>query len=570
MARSRSSSTRWRYLFPSYYLKRPMRLALLFIAFVCVSLVVWDRQTLTREHEMEISKLSEELAKLRNELRDMKNDGGDVSESSQEKMVAEDDPLDVQRREKVKEAMLHAWTSYEKYAWGQDELQPQTMNGVNSFGGLGATIVDSLDTLFIMGLKEEFQKAREWVANSLDFNKDYEASVFETTIRVVGGLLSAYDLSEDNVFLEKARDIADRLLPAWDTSSGIPYNRINLVHGNPHNPGWTGGESILADSATEQLEFIALSQRTGDPKYQVKVENVITELQKNFPDDGLLPIFINPQTGRTSYSTITFGAMGDSFYEYLLKAWIQGNKTEAVSHYREMWETSMKGLLSLTQKTTPSSFTYLSEKNGGSISHKMDELACFAPGMLALGSFGYGPGEAQKFLSLAEELAWTCYNFYQSTPTKLAGENYFFHAGQDMSVGTSWNILRPETVESLFYMWRLTGNKTYQEWGWNIFQAFEKNSRIESGYVGLKDVNTGVKDNMMQSFFLAETLKYLYLLFSPDSIISFDEWVFNTEAHPLKIVTRQDRAEESKGFDGQRKPPFRFRSRKEGRTQKYD
>ncbi|OMO81738.1 Glycoside hydrolase, family 47 [Corchorus olitorius] len=168
----------------------------------------------------------------------------------------------------------------------------------------------------------------------------------------------------------------------------------------------------------------------------------------------------------------------------------------------------------------------------------MDELACFVPGMLALGSFGYDPGEAEKFLALAEELAWTCYNFYESTPTKLAGESYSFHTGKDMTPNTSWNILRPETVESLFYLWRLTGNKTYQEWGWNIFQAFERNSRIETGYVGLKDVNTGIKDNMMQSFFLAETLKYLYLLFSPPSVIPLDEWVFNTEAHPLRIVTR--------------------------------
>ncbi|GAB2216258.1 hypothetical protein Droror1_Dr00024028 [Drosera rotundifolia] len=126
----------------------------------------------------------------------------------------------------------------------------------------------------------------------------------------------------------------------------------------------------------------------------------------------------------------------------------------------------------------------------------MDELACFVPGMLAFGSLGYGPGDSEWFLTLVEELAWTCYNLFQLTPTKLAAENYFFHTGQDMDVGTSWNILRPETVESLFNLWRLTGNETYQDWGWNIFQAFEKNSRIESGYVGLKDMNTGVKDNM--------------------------------------------------------------------------
>ncbi|XP_021894326.1 mannosyl-oligosaccharide 1,2-alpha-mannosidase MNS1-like [Carica papaya] len=260
--------------------------------------------------------------------------------------------------------------------------------------------------------------------------------------------------------------------------------------------------------------------------------------------------------------------MGDSFYEYLLKVWVQGNKTSAVKLYRQMWETSMKGLLSLVRRTTPSSFTYICERNGGSLTDKMDELACFVPGMLALGASGYGSDESQKFLLLAEELAWTCYNFYQSTPTKLAGENYFFPSGQDLSVGTSWNILRPETVESLFYLWRLTGNKTYQEWGWNIFQAFEKNSRIESGYVGLKDVNTGVKDNMMQSFFLAETLKYLYLLFSPPTVIPLDEWVFNTEAHPLRIVTRHD-GENIENLDSTHKPMIRLRARKEGRSKNH-
>ncbi|KAJ9168641.1 hypothetical protein P3X46_020141 [Hevea brasiliensis] len=568
MARSRSSSSssKWRYCNPSYYLKRPKRLALLFIAFVCATLLVWDRQTLVREHEVEISKLNEEVNQLKTTLEELKNIHGDsikliTSKSSKPSQKAiPDDPIVIQRREKVKEAMIHAWSSYEKYAWGHDELQPQTKNGVDSFGGLGATLIDSLDTLFIMGLDEQFRRAREWVANSLDFNKDYDASVFETTIRVVGGLLSAYDLSGDTVFLEKAKDIADRLLPAWNTNTGIPYNIINLAHGNAHNPGWTGGDSILADSGTEQLEFIALSQRSGDPKYQLKAEKVIMELNKTFPDDGLLPIYINPDRG-TGYSTITFGAMGDSFYEYLLKVWIQGNKTSAVRHYREMWEKSMKGLLSLVRKTTPSSFTYICEKSGDALADKMDELACFAPGMIALGSSGYDPADSKKFLSLAEELAWTCYNFYQSTPTKLAGENYFFHPGQDMSVGTSWNILRPETIESLFYLWRLTGNKTYQEWGWNIFQAFEKNSRIETGYVGLKDVNTGVKDDMMQSFFLAETLKYLYLLFSPSSVISLDEWVFNTEAHPLRIVTRQDG--DTSG-NSENKQTIRTHSRKEG------
>uniref|UniRef100_A0A164V9Q0 alpha-1,2-Mannosidase n=1 Tax=Daucus carota subsp. sativus TaxID=79200 RepID=A0A164V9Q0_DAUCS len=549
MARSRSSSNRWRYINPAYYLKRPKRLAFLFIAFVCISFFVWDRQTLVREHEVEVAQLNEVVLRLQNLLEESdtvkdalggKSFSGIEGSGAKKKKGIQEDPIDVERRQKVKGAMLHAWTSYEKYAWGKDELQPQSKNGVDSFGGLGATLVDSLDTLYIMGLDEQFQRARG----------------------VVGGLLSAFDLSGDKIFLEKATDIGNRLLPAWDTATGIPFNIINLAHGNPHNPGWTRGDSILADSGTEQLEFIALSQRTGDPKYQEKAENAILQFNKTFPLDGLLGIYINPHRGTPS-STITFGAMGDSFYEYLLKVWIQGNRTAAVKLYRDMWETSMTGLLSLVKKTTPSSFTYIAEKNGDSIIDKMDELACFAPGMIALGASGYGPDKSQQFLTLAEELAWTCYNFYQSTPTKLAGENYFFHAGQDMTVGTSWNILRPETVESLFYLWRLTGNKTYQDWGWDIFEAFEKNCRIESGYVGLKDVNSGVKDDMMQSFFLAETLKYLYLLFSPTSVISLDEWVFNTEAHPLRIVTRPLEGVNSEASDGQHKP--KSHARKEGR-----
>ncbi|KAM3389328.1 hypothetical protein ACQJBY_011442 [Aegilops geniculata] len=538
---SSSSSGSWRYLNPAYYLKRPKRLALLFFVFVAATFAFWDRQSLVSEHESEISRLQNEINQLHGQLRKAgvlleENPATEIPR----KDLVEIDPINNERREKVKEAMLHAWNSYVKYAWGMDELQPQSKNGVNSFGGLGATLVDSLDTLYIMGLRDEFQKARE----------------------VVGGLLSAYDMSGDKVFLEKAKDIADRLLPAWDTTSGIPYNSINLAHGRAHNFGWTNGDSILADSGTEQLEFIALSQRTGDPKYQLKAENVIRQLQKIYPSDGLLPIYINPQSGQASYSTITFGAMGDSFYEYLLKVWIQGNKTESVKHYRQMWETSMEGLISLTRQTTPSNYTYICEKSGGSLSHKMDELACFAPGMLALGASGYGPEKAKQIMNLAEELARTCYNFYQTTPTKLAGENYYFHAEQDMNVGTSWNILRPETVESLMYLWRLTGNKTYQDWGWDIFQAFEKNSRIASGYVGLRDVNSGEKDDKMQTFFLAETLKYLYLLFSPPSVVSFDEWVFNTEAHPLRIAPTH-------GSNGQSietaKPVVRPFGRKQGK-----
>ncbi|KAI8003229.1 Mannosyl-oligosaccharide 1,2-alpha-mannosidase MNS2, partial [Camellia lanceoleosa] len=264
-------------------------------------------------------------------------------------------------------------------------LEPQTKNGVDSFGGLGATLIDSLDTLYIM---------------------------------VVGGLLSTYDLSGDKIFLEKDKDIADRLLSAWDTQSGIPYNIINLAHGNAHNPGWTRvssklhgfynvpcfyGDSILADSATKQVEFIALSQRIGDPKYQQKVENVIAQLNKTFPADGLLPIYINPHKGTQSYSTITFGAMGDSFYEYLLKVWIQGNKTAAVKHYR----------------ASPTDALYL----------------------LGSSSLGSCDSPANTFLGLS------CFNIPPKPSLEASVSTIFFQLGFE-----SWNSLTLTFIESLRFV----------------------------------------------------------------------------------------------------------------------
>ena len=123
------------------------------------------------------------------------------------------------RQRKVVEAFKHAWTNYRTYAWGHDHLRPISKSAQNWFG-LGLTLIDSLDTMYIMNLKEEFKEARDWVQNSLDFNIDKDVNLFETTIRVLGGLLSAFHLSNDNVFLEKATDVGTRLMGSFTSPSG--------------------------------------------------------------------------------------------------------------------------------------------------------------------------------------------------------------------------------------------------------------------------------------------------------------------------------------------------------------
>ncbi|CAM0142530.1 unnamed protein product [Umbelopsis sp. WA50703] len=191
-----------------------------------------------------------------------------------------------QKQKAVKDAFVFAWEGYKKYSWGADENKPVSKGTRNSRNGWGASIVDSLDTLYIMDLHEDFAKATEFVA-SIDWSSSdvtMEVQVFETVIRYVGGLLSAYDLSGNPVFVERARDLVERLLPAFDTPTGVPYHAIRLDTGKPSLNGhitstYSGSNpkhvsnyvSILSEAGTVQLELNRLSDITGDPKYHLAV-----------------------------------------------------------------------------------------------------------------------------------------------------------------------------------------------------------------------------------------------------------------------------------------------------------
>lgn len=146
------------------------------------------------------------------------------------------DPEIRHRRDVVREMMQHAWSNYVKYAWGENELNPNTRTGHSAgiFGNskFGASIIDGLDTLWIMGLTDEYEKARDYVRNELDFNSiNTDVSVFEFNIRFVGGLLTAYALTKDDLYIKKAEEIAEKLLPAFNTPTGIPNSLINPASG---------------------------------------------------------------------------------------------------------------------------------------------------------------------------------------------------------------------------------------------------------------------------------------------------------------------------------------------------
>lgn len=446
------------------------------------------------------------------------------------------------RQKAVIKAFQHAWKGYKQFAWGHDHLKPIS-EGYHDWFGLGLTIVDSLDTMYIMRLQEEYKEARNWVERHLNFDVNRDVNLFEVTIRILGGLLSIYHFTKDDMYLKKATDLADRLLPCFNSESGIPYSDVNLFTRKAHAPKWSP-DSSTSEVTTIQLEFRYLSWLTDDPKYEnaaAKVSQLVHRLEKT---DGLVPIFINANTGQfRAYSTITLGARGDSYYEYLLKQWLQTGKN--IEYLRSDYVEGIEGVEKhLGKRTVPNGFLFLGELLGGAkdFKPKMDHLTCYLPGTLALGVHNGLPNSHMK---LAEELLTTCYQTYAQQPTFLAPEITYFNIqgenSNDMYVKSNdaHNLLRPEFLESLWYMYQFTGNTSYQDWGWQIFQGFENYTKVVNGYTSIGNVkntaNVRPKD-MMESFFLSETLKYLYLLFSDDpKLLDLDKYVVNTEAHPFPI-----------------------------------
>uniref|UniRef100_A0A3B4Y542 alpha-1,2-Mannosidase n=1 Tax=Seriola lalandi dorsalis TaxID=1841481 RepID=A0A3B4Y542_SERLL len=345
----------------------------------------------------------------------------------------------------------HAWKGYKDFAWGHDELKPIS----KSFGewfGLGLTLIDSLDTMWIMGLKEEFEEAKTWVEKELTFNKNVDVNLFETTIRVLGGLLSTYHLTGDQLFLDKAKDLGSRLMPAFKTPSKIPFSDVNIGKGTAHPPRWTS-DSTLAEVTSIQLEFRELSRLTQDSVISsvfLSFQEVVNEVMKlvhKLPGkhDGLVPMFINTNSGQFTHKGVfTLGARADSYYEYLLKQWLQGDL---------MFCDSEKYLQKLVK----------------------DHLVCFLPGTLALGAHNNLSGD---HMDLAVQLMETCHQMYTQMETGLSPEIAHFSlqhihlCATAVQLSAVHNLLRPETVESLFYMYRFTKDTKYRDWGWEILQIF--------------------------------------------------------------------------------------------------
>ncbi|XP_050086374.1 ER degradation-enhancing alpha-mannosidase-like protein 2 [Anopheles aquasalis] len=447
-------------------------------------------------------------------------------------------------RERVRRMFEHAYDGYLRHGVPYDELRPLSCDGIDTWGSYSLTLIDALDTLAVMGNYTEFGRVVTLLSDQ-SFDADINVSVFETNIRIIGGLLSAHLLSQQagveslelgwpcsGPLLRLAEDVAQRLLPAFDTATGMPYGTVNLRHGVPY------GETSVTCTAgigTFVLEFGTLSRLTGNSIYEHVATKAIKALYAHRSPIGLYGNHIDIQTGRWTGQDAGIGAGVDSYYEYLVKGSI-------LLENPALMATFLEGKAAVDRYLKRDDwYVWVSMTKGQLTLPVFQSLEAYWPGLLSL--FG-STTEALRVL-YSYQTVWRQYGFlpeFFNIPTGEAGtnrENY---------------PLRPELIESVMYLYRATSDPFLLELGENILESIEHSAKTACGYATIRDVNNHQQDDRMESFFLAETTKYLYLLFDTNnfihndgrtsSIVKTDElhgecvlgaggYIFNTEAHPI-------------------------------------
>jgi len=432
----------------------------------------------------------------------------------------------------VRSEFLHAWNGYKKYAWGHDDLKPLTKTYHDWYAEpLLMTPVDALDTMILMGLKEEARTTREYIVKNLSFDKEIDVQNFEITIRLLGGLLSGYQLSGDKRLLKLAEDLGNRLLPVFDSPTGLPYRYVNLktgrVRGNVTNP---------AEAGTLLIEFGTLSKLTHKPVFYDKAKRALVEIYNRRSPIGLVGTWINVETGKWTDTDSHISGAIDSYYEYLLKCAILFDDRDC----RRMWTESIAAINQYLRDETKGRmkpelwYGHADMNTGKRTATTYGALDAFFPAILALS------GDLNR-ASLLQESSYKMWMKHGIEPEEI---NY-----QTMEVVSPGYPLRPEIVESTYYLYHyaMLGARTsrpqpskkldpahYQQMGEMMFRDFTKYCRTDEGYAALNSVVTKEQTDSMQSFLFAETFKYFYLLFAPHGTLGFDKVIFNTEAHPVR------------------------------------
>ncbi len=448
------------------------------------------------------------------------------------------EPSPSQTAAKVRAEFLHAWRGYQKYAWGHDDLKPLSKSYHDWYAEpLLMTPVDALDTMVLMGLTDEATRTRNYIALNLKFDKDIYVQNFEITIRLLGGLLSSYQLTGDRRLLVLAEDLGNRLLPVFDSPTGLPYRFVNLKTGKVRDV-----RTNPAEAGTLLIEFGTLSKLTRRPVFYQKAKRALVEIYQRRSPIGLVGTWINVETGKWVDTDSHISGAIDSYYEYLLKCWLLFDDQDC----KRMWLESIAAINKYLRDDLDRGagrelwYGHADMNTGRRTANTYGALDAFLPAVLALS----GDLKSAARLQESSRKMWQLHG--------IEPEEFDY---QKLTVVSPGYPLRPEIIESAYYLSHFARRKSrgprgsgrpaarsesglsfasYREQGRLMFEDFVKYCRTEDGYAALESVVTKKHSDSMPSFLFAETFKYFYLLAAPPHTLDFDKVILNTEAHPIR------------------------------------
>ena len=428
------------------------------------------------------------------------------------------DNVSAKRKQTIKSKFIKSWEAYKTHAWTKDELQPLSSKGKQTFSGWSAQLVDAMDTLWIMDMKDEFRRAVKEVVQ-IDWSKtsDPKINLFEVTIRYLGGVLAAYELSGEPALLAKATELGDALYATFDTPNRLPSH---WLYYDAAREGTQQADKSMSGAAggTLSLEFTRLSQITGDPKYYDATER-LKQFFYRFQNDtmipGLWPHDMNYRDEIVDDSRFNLGAGMDSLYEYLPKmhALLGGLDPEYEAMVTSALDAAKDNLLfrPMTPKDDnilmAGTVTVSGHKN--SMLAEMEHLTCFVGGTYGLAGKLLA---REDYIDLGSRLTNGCVWAYDAFETNIMPENSELMPCDNLDgpcpydsrkvpkerakklpegfvrVRDSKYMLRPEAIESVFYMWRITGDHTWREAAWRMWEGIVKETETEVAFATIKDV----------------------------------------------------------------------------------
>ena len=412
----------------------------------------------------------------------------------------------------VRATVARSWAAYETYAWPHDNLLPISKSHRDWYADpIFISPIDGYSTLAMMGLDAEAERIHRYVTDSLDFDRDISVKTFEVNIRVLGGLLAMFETTRDTAVLERAVDFADRMLPAFDSPTGLPYYYVNLRTGEPSGPVVN-----VAEVGTYVLEMGILSYYSQDPKYYAAAKRAIRALNERRSAIGLFGRDIDVETGEWTNPNSMVGAYADSYFEYLMKAWVLFGDPEL----KALWDENMAAVEQHVAHRRDSILWYprVDMHTGATTETHITLWDAYFPGLLVLA------GEVED--------AADAFNGWEYVIDRYGLTPMVYDYAAD-SIVNPYHQLNPEVLESAYYLYGATGDEAYRRWGHAYYDRLIDATRTDVAHAHLADVRTGEQDDEMATFFIAETLKYAYLLFGGAPEVSPATHVFTTEAHPF-------------------------------------